>query len=498
MTATVRPRLTVLGAGYLGVSHAACLAELGFDVLAVDTDAARIGTLSAGDLPFFEPGLQPLVRRGLDSGRLRFTGSYTEAASFGDVHFVCVGTPQRTDSDYADLSQLNGCIAALGPLLESPCLVVGKSTVPVGTTAALAHKLARLAPVGQAAELAWNPEFLREGCAIEDTLRPDRIVVGVQSRRAEAILRQIYAAPLSVGTQFFVTDVATAELAKVAANSFLATKISFINAMSEVCESTGGDVAVLSEILGADPRIGVAFLRPGLGFGGGCLPKDIRAFVASAAQLGVEGALAFLREVDTINVNCRTRMVGLTRELAGGSLSGRAVGVLGVAFKPNSDDIRDSPALEVAKTIHDLGALVTVYDPIAMNRARQIHPELEYAGSAVGAASDADVLLLLTEWREFCEADPDVLGKAVAQRKIADGRHALDPDVWRRAGWDYRALGRPLPPIRDPVQSESAGQLSRPDTTSAKAHDYPLSSAKFYRKPCHEPSPDVESDCSWL
>lgn len=433
----------MLGVGYLGVSHAACLAELGFDVLAVDTDAARIRALSVGDLPFFEPGLEPLLRRGLDSGRLRFTGSYQEAASFGEVHFVCVGTPQCADSDRADLSQLHDCIATLGPLLESPCLVVGKSTVPFGTTAALTSMLVNLAPVRDAAELAWNPEFLREGRAVEDTLRPDRIVLGVQSRSAEEILRRIYAAPLSVGTRLFVTDLATAALAKTAANSFLATKISFINAMSEVCEYAGGDVTVLSEILGADPRIGAASLRAGLGFGGSCLPKDIRAFAASAAERGAGEALAFLHEVDAINMRCRVRMVDLARELAGGSLAGKAVGVLGVAFKPGSDDIRDSPALEVAKTIYDLGAKVTVYDPVAMNKARQAHPDLIYAGSLLSAASDSDVLLLLTEWQEFCEADPEILGKAVKQRKIADGRHALDPGVWRRAGWDYRAPGRP-------------------------------------------------------
>ena len=471
VTTTEHPRLTVLGAGYLGVTHAACLAELGFDVLAVDTDGARISALSAGDLPFFEPGLEPLLRRGLDSGRLRFTGSYAEVASIGDVHFVCVGTPQCADSDCAELSQLDGCVAALGPLLERPCLVVGKSTVPLGTAAALASKLARLAPVRDAAELAWNPEFLREGHAVEDTLRPDRIVVGVQSRHAEGILRRVYAAPLSFGTPLFVTDLATAELAKAAANSFLATKISFINAMSEVCGSAGGDVAVLSEILGADPRIGAAFLRPGLGFGGGCLPKDIRAFVASAAQLGVGEALAFLRQVDAINMRCRVRMVDMARELAGGSLAGRAVTVLGVAFKPDSDDIRDSPALEVAKIIHDLGALVTVYDPVAMDKARQACPELRYGGSLLGAASDADVLLLLTDWNEFREADPEVLGKTVAQRKIADGRHVLDPGVWRRAGWDYRAPGRPSPSGGGPVQAQRSVRKATPSTL-AKARDY--------------------------
>jgi len=436
-------RLTVLGAGYLGVAHAACLAELGFDVLGVDTDAGRVSALSAGNLPFFEPGLEPLLRRGLESGRLRFTTSYAEAARFGEVHFMCVGTPQRADSPEADLSQLEACVSALGPLLEVPCLVVGKSTVPVGTAAALAGKLARLAPAGPAAELAWNPEFLREGHAVDDTLRPDRIVAGVQSRHAEAVLRRVYAAPLAAGSQFFVTDLATAELAKAAANSFLATKISFINAMSELCGAAGADVAVLAGILGADPRIGGAFLRPGLGFGGGCLPKDIRAFLASADQAGTGESLAFLREVDAINTRCRARMVDLARELAGGSLAGTVIGVLGAAFKPDSDDIRDSPALDVAAALHDLGARVTVYDPVALDKARQAHPELGYAGSAVEAAADADVLLLLTEWREFTEADPELLGKVVARRNIADGRNALDEEAWLRAGWDYRALGRP-------------------------------------------------------
>ena len=296
-----RPRLTVIGLGYLGVSHAVCLAELGFDVLGVDTDAARVAGLSTGTVPFFEHGVERLLCQGLKSGRLSFTTSYWEAAVFGEVHFVCVGTPQCVNSDHADLSQLESSVAALGPLLELPCLVVGKSTVPVGTAAALSEVLTRLAPCGEGVELAWNPEFLREGSAVADTLRPDRIVAGVQSARAEEVLRLIYASPLSAGVPFFVTDLATAELAKVAANSFLATKISFINAMAEVCEVGQGDVGVLAEILGADSRIGAAFLRPGLGFGGGCLPKDIRAFAARAAQLGAGDAIAFLREVDAIS-----------------------------------------------------------------------------------------------------------------------------------------------------------------------------------------------------
>jgi UDPglucose 6-dehydrogenase len=439
-------RTTVLGTGYLGATHAACLAELGFEVLGLDTNEAQVKALAAGQLPFHEPELEGLLRSGLSSGRLRFTTSYAEAATFGDVHFVCVGTPQQADSEAADLSHLLTCIDALAPLLDRPCLVVGKSTVPVGTSEILSERLAQLAPAGSAVELAWNPEFLREGHAVADTMRPDRIVVGVRSDRAEAILREVYAGPLAAGVPFLATGLPTAELVKVAANAFLATKVSFINAIAEVCEVVGADVVPLAQALALDERIGGRFLVPGLGFGGGCLPKDIRAFRARTGELGVGSVGTLLGEVDAINLRRRARMVDLALELAGGSLEGRTVGVLGCSFKPNSDDIRDSPALDVAGTVHGLGARVTVYDPAAMDRARQVHPELEYAGSLQAVAADADVLLLLTEWREFVEADPEVLSKVVAQRNIADGRGALDADRWRAAGWRYRALGRPATP----------------------------------------------------
>lgn len=436
-------RITVIGTGYLGTAHAACLAEIGFQVLGMDVDPAKIDALTRGVLPFYEPGLEPLLRSGLKSGRLSFTTSYAEAAAFGDLHFICVGTPQRAGSYRADLSQLQSCLRALGTLLERPCLVVGKSTVPVGTAEALAERLSLISPAGLGCELAWNPEFLREGHAVHDTMRPDRIVAGVTSARAEAVLRQVYAEQIAAGAPFLATDLATAEMVKVAANAFLATKISFINAMAEVCEATNADVTMLSEALGLDPRIGAAALRPGLGFGGGCLPKDIRAFMARAEELGVEQALSFLREVDAINMRRRARMVDLARELAGGSLRGQTIGVLGVAFKPDSDDIRDSPALDVAATMHRLGAAVTVYDPVALANARQAHAELSYAGSALEAVRSADVTLLLTEWQEFRDADPEELGRVVAKRNIVDGRNALDPDPWRDAGWTYRALGRP-------------------------------------------------------
>jgi UDPglucose 6-dehydrogenase len=438
-----RPRLTVFGTGYLGTAHAAGLASLGFEVLGVDVDAARARALQAGTLPFYEPGLEPLLREGLRAGRLSFTTSYPAAAEFGDVHFICVGTPQRPGAAGADLSQFESCFTGLAPLLRRPCLVVGKSTVPPGTAAAYGQRLPVIAPAGPGAELAWNPEFLREGHAVADTLRPDRIVAGVWSGRAEATLREVYAEPLAAGVPFLITDPATAEMVKVAANAFLATKISFINAMAEVCEVTGADVLSLADALGRDPRIGGAGLGPGLGFGGGCLPKDIRALAARAAELGAGEALEFLHEIDAINQRRRTRLVDMAREAAGGRLDGRRVGVLGVAFKPGSDDIRDSPALEVAARIRALGARVAVFDPAAMDRARKAHPELDYTGSVLGAAAEADVLLLLTEWPEFSAADPEVLAKTVARRAVVDARHALDADAWRAHGWDYRAPGRP-------------------------------------------------------
>jgi UDPglucose 6-dehydrogenase len=435
--------LTVIGTGYLGAVHAACLAELGFEVLATDIDEGRIAALSQGRAPFSEPGLDRLLGRGLRSGRLRFTTSLPEAARFGDVHFLCVGTPQRSGHPGADLSQLHDCVDALAPLLRRPCLVAGKSTTPVGTAAALADRLAALAPAGPAAELAWNPEFLREGHAVEDTLRPARIVAGVRSDHAETVLREVYRPLTEAGTPLLVTDLPTAELAKAAANAFLATKISFINAMAEVCEAAGADTAVLADVLGRDPRIGADGLRPGLGFGGGCLPKDIRALRHRAEELGAGQALSFLHDVDSINRRCRTRAVAAARELAGGSLQGQVVGVLGAAFKPGSDDIRESPAVEVAVAVSGLGAQVTLYDPAAAAKAVAACPQLQRAGSAEAAARDADVLLVLTEWDEFREADPEILGKAVRRRNVLDTRHALDPARWRAAGWTYRALGRP-------------------------------------------------------
>ena len=441
-------RITVIGTGYLGTTHAACLAELGFEVLGLDILPERVAALAAGDVPMYEPGLEELLRRHLagfegSTGRLRFTSSWEEVGAFGDVHFICTNTPQRRGEFACDMSYVESAFDLLAPHLERPVLVVGKSTVPVGSAERLAERLAERAPVGALAEVAWNPEFLREGFAVEDTLHPDRLVIGVRSEHAEAVLREVYAPLLAQGTPLVVTDFATSELVKAAANSFLATKISFINAMAEVCEASGADVVQLSGALAYDDRIGGKFLNAGLGFGGGCLPKDIRAFMARAGELGADQALTFLREVDSINMRRRSRMVELAREQCGGGFLGRRVAVLGAAFKPDSDDVRDSPALNVAGQIQLQGGQVTVYDPKAMDNARKMFPALGFADSALEAAEGAHVVLHLTEWREFRTMDPEALGQVVSERRILDGRNVLDPQQWRSAGWTYRALGRP-------------------------------------------------------
>ena len=445
-------KLSVIGAGYLGAVHAACMADLGHEVVAVDTDAAKIAALSAARAPMFEPGLDELLARALATNRLTFTTDHARAAD-ADVHFVCVGTPQRQGENAADTSYVFDAIDALAPHLSRRTLVVGKSTVPVGTAGRLRDRLRAAAPASHAnadaVRLAWNPEFLREGFAIEDTVAPNRFVYGIdgpatdQGRADTALLDEVYAAPLATGIPRLVVDFATAELVKVAANAFLATKISFINAMSEVCEAAGGDVVALAEAIGMDDRIGPKFLKAGVGFGGGCLPKDIRAFMARAGELGADQALTFLREVDAINLRRRARMVDLAREECGGTLRGKRVAVLGAAFKPNSDDIRDSPALDVAAACRMAGARVTVHDPKALDNARLRAPELDYADAVEDCLAGAEVVLHLTEWAEYRRLDPVVLREWVAAPVVIDGRNALDVARWQAAGWTYRALGRP-------------------------------------------------------
>ncbi|KMO76553.1 UDP-glucose dehydrogenase family protein [Mycolicibacterium chlorophenolicum] len=437
-------RCTVFGTGYLGATHAVGMAELGHEVIGVDIDPGKIAKLAAGEVPFYEPGLPEMLQRNLATGRLRFTTDYADAADFADVHFLGVGTPQKKGEYGADLRHVHAVIDTLVPHLTRPAVIVGKSTVPVGTAADIAVRAAALAPAGVTVEVAWNPEFLREGFAVHDTLHPDRIVVGVQrdSRLAEDAVRALYAPLLDAGVPFLLTDLQTAELVKVSANAFLATKISFINAISEVCEAVDADVTTLADALGYDARIGRRFLNAGLGFGGGCLPKDIRAFMARAGELGANHALTFLREVDSINMRRRTRMVELATRACGGSLLGANVGVLGAAFKPESDDVRDSPALNVAGLLQLNGATVNVYDPKAMDNSRRLFPTLNYSTSAAEACERADAVLVLTEWAEFLEMDPDALAATVRTKVVVDGRNCLDVERWQQAGWRVYALGR--------------------------------------------------------
>ena len=434
-------KISVVGCGYLGAVHAACMAELGHDVLGIDVDETKVAALSAGRAPFYEPGFEELLTRALGTGRLRFTTTPGDDLAGVDLHFIAVGTPQ-SDTGAADLSYVDAAVATLLAGAAPGSVVVGKSTVPVGTAAHLADRLAE-----RDIALVWNPEFLREGFAVADTLHPDRIVYGLSADPAcaelgRARLDEVYARLLADGIPQIVTDYVTAELVKVAANSFLATKISFINAMAELCEATGGDVTALADALGHDERIGRRFLGAGVGFGGGCLPKDIRAFVARAQELGVHDAVSFLREVDAINQRRRDRVVDLALRSLGDQLSGAKITVLGAAFKPNSDDIRDSPALDIAHRLHMLGAQVSITDPKALDAAARRHPDLVTEPDTHQALRDADLVLLLTEWKEYVELDPSEVATWVRRPAIIDGRNALDPARWRASGWDYHGLGR--------------------------------------------------------
>lgn len=429
-------RISVIGCGYLGAVHAAGLAALGHEVVGVDVDPHRIATLHDGAAPFFEPGLDELLLA--HRNRLRFTTDIAEVRGCA-VHFIAVGTPPGSDGASADLSFVHAAIDTLSPQLQPGDLVVGKSTVPVGTANELA---ARLAPLG--VELAWNPEFLREGRAVDDTLRPDRLVYGVADDGvATSTLDAVYAPLIAAGVPRLVVDRATAELVKTAANAFLATKISFINAMADVADAAGADVTALADALGLDARIGRRFLNAGLGFGGGCLPKDIRAFRARAEQLGVGESLAFLDAVDRVNLARRDLVIDRVVAALHGEVRDRPVAVWGLAFKPDSDDVRDSPALEVAQRLHAAGARVTASDPVAIHTARYRAPELTYAADPIDAARDAQVLVVATEWQQYRDIDPRMLGAVTRIRTVIDARNCLDADRWVDAGWTYRGLGRP-------------------------------------------------------
>jgi UDPglucose 6-dehydrogenase len=423
--------------GYLGLTHAVCMAEMGHEVLGVEVDENKVAKLQNGEVPFYEPGLADLLRKHLDSGLLEITASYEAAANWGELYFIAVGTPQKKGESAADLCYVESVIDNLAPLLRRDVVILGKSTVPVGTCAKLADRANALAQ-DVSIEIAWNPEFLREGYAVHDTVRPDRIVLGHrEGGRAETLTREVYADILELDTPFIMTDPETAELVKVSANAFLATKISFINAIAEVCQAVGADVTAVADAIGYDSRIGRRYLNAGIGFGGGCLPKDIRAFMARAGELGASEALTFLREVDNVNMRRRTRMVDVARSACNGSLLGVNIAILGAAFKPDSDDVRDSPALNVAGQLQLQGASVTVYDPKAIENSRALFPTLSYADSVQDACEKADAVMVLTEWSEFLEINPAELGGIVRRQTVIDGRMCLDREWWKKCGWTY-------------------------------------------------------------
>jgi UDPglucose 6-dehydrogenase len=436
-----RLKISVFGAGYLGAIHATCMAHLGHDVTAYDIDVSKISMLADGKPPFYEPGFEELLVTTLDSGKLKFTNSPEEAVRGAQLHFICVGTPQLQSADGADLRYLDAAFDVIVEHSDRPGLIVGKSTVPVGT----AHRLSEtLLHTGNAVALAvaWNPEFLREGTAIEDTLRPDRLVFGVESDASEALLKEVYGNLLLNGVPFITTDLATSEMVKVAANSFLATKISFINAMAEICEVANADVLTLSRALGYDERIGSRYLHAGLGFGGGCLPKDIRAFSARAGELGAADAVSFLREIDKINQRRRERLVSVVSGIVGGDFLGKKIAVLGASFKPNSDDVRDSPALNVAAAMHLKGASVRVHDPKAIENAKRLFPTLTYCSNIEDACRNVEVLVLATEWDEYQNIDPVSFRGLVRRPILVDARNAMNHEVWAQSGWQVHALGR--------------------------------------------------------
>ncbi len=434
--------ISVIGTGYLGATHAACMAELGFDVLGVDVDPEKVDSLSRGELPFHEPGLPELIRKHVDSGRLRFTADVSEAGSWADVHFICVGTPQVRGGTGADLTYVDAATTDLVASITKDSLVVGKSTVPVGTAARLSGLVAETKNDGVSVSLAWNPEFLREGFAVEDTLRPDRLVVGTGSEADEAVLREVYAEALGRETPWISTDFETAELVKVAANAFLATKISFINAFAEVTENVGGNITTLADAIGFDTRIGRKFLNAGVGFGGGCLPKDIRALQTRVAELGLDHSMKFLDEIDQINLRRRKKAVARAFELLDQDVVGKKIAVLGITFKPLSDDVRDSPGLDVAARLYNAGADVAVFDPEGNHNAAKRYPRLGYVQSLEEAVRDAEVVMLTTEWNEFKSLTPADLEPLVASKRFIDARNVLDAKHWEAEGWSFAQLGR--------------------------------------------------------
>ena len=432
-------KISVVGTGHVGLTTAACLAHIGHEVLGVDDDAEKIAQIERGEAPFHEPGLSELVAEGLDTGRLRVSTSTAEAAAHAEVVFVCVGTPTLPSGE-ADLAQVERVGRAVAANLHGYAVVVEKSTVPVETGVWLQEIMDQERNGHGEFDVASNPEFLREGQAVRDALEPDRIVVGADSERALERLREVYRPIIdSTGCPFVTTDLATAELIKHSSNAFLATKISFINQVAEICERTGADVEEVAHAMGLDARIGPSFLRAGIGYGGECFPKDVRAYRYKADQLGVD--FGILREIEQVNAGRVEAFVEKIRTVAGG-LSGRRVGLWGLSFKPETDDLRNAPAVEVARTLLDEGAAIVAHDPAAMTAVKRLLPEIGLASTPYDAARDAECLVICTEWPEYAAADLERLRGEMASAVVVDGRNVFRPRDMAAAGFVYASIGR--------------------------------------------------------
>ncbi len=432
-------KISVIGLGYLGTTHAVAMAQLGHHVIGIEPDDTRIQALAAGILPFFEPGLEDALRQAVSSGNISFQTQHDDLSAASDIHFICVGTPQISGQQSADTSYVFAAASQLAAVLKPSSLVVGKSTVPVGTARNLITTMQEIS--GFTPRLCWNPEFLREGTALADSMSPDRIVIGSDDPEYNQALKTCYQTMTDQGIPILELDLETTELVKVSANAFLATKISFINAMAEIAEASGADAVRLAEAIGLDNRIGKSFLRTGIGFGGGCLPKDIRGFIARADELGVGESLAFLKEVDQINLRRRQRIVSLaTEEL--GQVSNKKITMLGISFKPDSDDLRDSPALEIALRLQALGGIFTVHDPVSLEALEKKSSGLISESDLLAALKDADLVILGTEWVEYKKLDPEALSSLPRVKTIIDGRNILNVESWQKAGWRIIAPGR--------------------------------------------------------
>ena len=435
-------RITMIGSGYVGLVSGACFAYFGHDVVCVDKDASKIARLKGGEMPIFEPGLEKLVADNVRAERLTFSTNLSDAVASAEAVFIAVGTPTRRGDGHADLSYVYAAAAEIAKAITHYTVVVTKSTVPVGTGREVARIIREAQPVADF-DVASNPEFLREGAAIEDFMKPDRVVIGVESQRARDVMATVYRPLNLIQTPMVFTNIETAEVTKYAGNAFLATKISFINEIADLCEKVGADVHDVARGIGLDGRIGRKFLHPGPGFGGSCFPKDTLALAYTARE--VDAPQTIVEQVIQVNNTRKKRMAKKVIDFCGGSVAGLTIGVLGVTFKANTDDMRDAPSLDIVPALQAAGAKVVAFDPEGMHEAARLLPGVTFAKTAYDALTDADVMVVITEWHEFRGLDPRRIKEAMRKPRIVDLRNIFDPDEMRGQGFAYEGIGRPQP-----------------------------------------------------